>query len=675
MDLFDKKPEQKIRELIDLIRYHDHRYYVLDDPEISDFNYDQLLKELQSLEHRHPECVFPDSPTRRVSGKPLEKFEKINHLSQMLSLANSYDEKDIREFDERIRKELALSSNPPLEYLAEIKFDGLSIELVYEKGCLKSAGTRGDGFTGENVTQNIKTIPSIPLKISPPPSFPDVFSVRGEVIMNKKDFQALNESRAKTEEPLFANPRNAAAGSLRQLDSSITASRKLDAFFYSSGNLYDLPIFTQQDWVRMLHKLGFKIFQDFKICRNLEDIQNFYLSILEKRESLPFEIDGIVLKVNSFEMQRKLGILARTPRFAVAYKFPAEEATTTVLEVIPQVGRTGAITPVALLSPVEVAGVTVSRATLHNYEELGKKDVRIHDKVFIRRAGDVIPEVIKPLVHQRNGREIPVVPPQFCPSCNHPLVKDGDIILRCENLNCQAQLVERICHFVSKDAMDIQSLGNAFIELLVEAKLLRSIPDLYRLTAGDFFKLPRMGEKLASKLLTAIQNSKQTSLDRFIYALGIRFVGQRTAEILAGRFNSVQEIIQSPLEELQTLNEIGPVVASSIRQFFSFPDHLKMIDDLQALGITISPPEKITQTTVFSGKTFLFTGSLSLFSRSEAEDRVKKMGGIILSGVSKKLDFLVLGENPGSKVEKAKKLNIKTLSEADFSEMLKNFNS
>ncbi len=674
MDLFSKQPQEKMRELIDLIRYHDHRYYVLDDPEISDFNYDKLLKELQSLEKEHPECVFQDSPTCRVSGKPQEKFEKISHLSQMLSLANSYDEKDIQEFDERIRKELDLPLNRSLEYLADIKFDGLSIELVYENGFLKSAGTRGDGFTGENVTRNIKTIPSIPLKITPVSGFPSLFSVRGEVIMAKKDFQALNESRTRLNEALFANPRNAAAGSLRQLDTSITASRKLDAFFYSSGNLYDLPIATQQEWVQLLHKMGFKIFHEFKICRNLAEIQSFYLSILEKREKLPFEIDGIVLKVNSFEIQKRLGILARTPRFAVAYKFPAEEATTTVLDVIPQVGRTGAITPVAILAPVEVAGVTVSRATLHNYEELCRKDVRIQDKVFIRRAGDVIPEVIKPLVHQRTGREIIVHPPKLCPSCSYPLIKDGEIILRCENMDCRAQLVERICHFVSKDALDIQSLGNAFIELLVEKKLLRSISDLYRLNPEDFFKLPRMGKILASKLYTAIQNSRHTSLDRFIYALGIRFVGQRTAEILATRFNSLQEIIHSPLEELQTLNEIGPVVASSIVQFFKYPEHLKIIEDLLTLGIIISPLEKNSLNTPFSGKTFLFTGSLQSFSRSEAEDNVKKMGGIILSSVSKKLDFLVCGENPGSKLEKAKNLNLKILSEKNFKEMLQSPN-
>jgi DNA ligase (NAD+) len=667
----DFSREKRMRVLADQIHHHDYRYYVQDDPEITDREYDVLMRELLDLESHAPK--LPDSPTQRVSGQALSKFEKITRSNPMMSLANAYDLKDIRAFDTRLRKELGEEA-ASLEYFVEVKFDGLSVELIYEHGILTSAGTRGDGSIGENVTQNIKTIHSIPLRIEILENFPKFFSVRGEVIMNKKDFRTLNENRLKNGEPLFANPRNAAAGTLRQLDPQITASRKLDAYFYGCGNFEKIPVETQSDWNALLKKMHFKVYEKNQRCKSVEEVQQFYNAILKERDALPFEIDGIVLKVNSKIFQERLGLIAKSPRFAMAYKFPAEEARTKIKAILVQVGRTGVITPVAALEPVDVGGVTVTRATLHNYEELARKDVRVGDTVFIRRAGDVIPEVVKVLLQFRTGHELLTSAPLFCPSCGAPLSKvEGEVALRCESLVCEAQLVEHISHFVSKNAMNVTSLGTAFIEQLVESKKIKTVADLYRLTPEDFFALPRMGTVLANKLVQSIQNSKNTTLDRFLFALGIRFVGERTAEILATYFSLLSEVCVATSEQLQGLEEIGEKVATSITAFFSEPKNKTLIEDLLSLGVTPKALPKSESRGPWVGKTFVFTGTLAHMTRDEAFEFVKKNGGKNLNTISKKLNYLVCGTKAGSKLEKAKTFGVSILTEEEFLKMLENF--
>ncbi|MBN2145253.1 MAG: NAD-dependent DNA ligase LigA [Candidatus Aureabacteria bacterium] len=665
-------PETTIRKLIEKIRYHEYRYYVLDDPEISDKTYDDLLTELKKLEEEFPLFRYSDSPTYRVGGLPLDKFEKITHTSPMMSLANGYDKADLFAFDERICRELGIEHGH-LEYVVEVKFDGLSIELVYENGLLISGATRGDGQTGENVTQNIRTIRSIPLRLSGENGFPSRLAVRGEVIIKKNDFLALNKERSDSGEPLFANPRNAAAGSLRQLNPAITASRKLDAYFYGCGNLNELGIQKHHLWLDLLQKMGFKVFTEWKICHGPEEILFFYQEMLEKRSRLPFEIDGLVIKVNEIRLQNQLGVISKSPRWALAYKFPSEEARTRVIKIISQVGRTGAVTPVAELEAVDIGGVTVKRATLHNYEEVSRKDIREGDEVFIRRAGDVIPEVVKVLTQFRKENTAPALPPEKCPSCRSPLMKiEGEVTLRCESIYCEAQLAERICHFVSKDAMNIQSLGDAFVEQLVEIKCLSSVADLFKLTKEDLFKLPRMGDKLAEKLISAIESSKQTTLPRFIYSLGIRFVGKKTAEILSQTYSSIDALAGASQEELEAIHEIGPRIASSIIAFFRDQKNLHLIRDMLKDGVDPRPVRVHSGThQPLGGKTFVFTGTLSSLSREEASEEVKKRGGEILGSVSKKLHFLVCGSDPGSKLDKARSLGITILDENEFLQLLK----
>jgi len=656
-----------MRELADQIHRHDYCYYVQDDPEITDREYDTLMKELLDLESQYPRLY--DSPTQRISGQALSKFEKITRSNPMMSLANAYDLEDILAFDTRIRKELGDEAKF-LEYFVEVKFDGLSIELIYEKGMLVSAGTRGDGTIGENVTQNVKTIHSIPLKIEIP-VHSNRLSVRGEVIMNKKDFLSLNKERLKNDETLFANPRNAAAGALRQLDPQITASRKLDACFYGCGNFEEIPVKTQSEWNEALKTMHFKVYEKNKLCRSIEDVQDFYDTILKIRDTLPFEIDGVVIKVNSKIFQKRLGVISRSPRFAIAYKFPAEEARTKIKAIVVQLGRTGALTPVAELEPVDVGGVTVARATLHNYEEVTRKDIRVGDTVFIRRAGDVIPEVVKVLLQFRTGNESITLAPLFCPSCGSPISKiESEVALRCESLYCEAQLVERITHFVSKNAMNVTSLGEAFIEDLVESKKIKTVVDLYRLMPEDFFALPRMGTVLANKLYNSIQTSKDTTLDRFLFALGIRFVGERTAEILATHFSSVNAVYSANNEQLQGLEEIGEKVAASITAFFSESKNKQLVEDLLSLGVNPKALPKSETKGPWTGKTFVFTGALIRMTRDEAFELVKKNGGKTLDSVSKKLNYLVYGEKVGSKLEKAKSLGISVLTEDEFLKML-----
>ncbi len=624
------------------------------------------MKELSDIETKYPEFRYPDSPTQRVGGKALDKFEKITHRHQMMSLANAYQFEDIRAFDERIRKELGTHYHD-LEYFVEVKFDGLSVELVYENSVLKSAATRGDGTIGENITQNIMTIRSIPLKIKAPEHFPSILEVRGEVIMSKISFLELNKQRENNGEALFANPRNAAAGSLRQLDPSITASRKLDAFFYGAGNFQELPVDSHSELISIYNDRGLKIFNKSKKCKTLEEIEEFYSLMGKQRDSLPFEIDGLVIKVNSKKLQNELGFISRSPRWAIAYKFEAIEATTHINEVINQVGRTGAITPVAVLEPVEVGGVIVSRATLHNYEEISRKDIRIKDNVFIRRAGDVIPEVVKPILNLRTGKELIIEIPEFCPSCSSKLKKiEGEVVLRCESIHCEAQLVERISHFVSKDAMNILSLGSALIEGLVENKKLFSVLDIYKLQFDDLFALPRMGDKLASKLIESISASKNTTFSRFIFALGIRFVGKKTSEILSERFSDIHSLSQASKETLQNIEEIGERIAESVRAFFDDSINMKLIDEMFLLGVRPENPAVKKISNILEDKSFVFTGTLNTLTRTKAEDLVKKNGGRVLSSVSGNLDYLVCGEEAGSKLEKARKHDVKIISEKEF---------
>ncbi|EKD28329.1 MAG: hypothetical protein ACD_79C00337G0006, partial [uncultured bacterium] len=520
---------------------------------------------------------------------------------------------------------------------------------------------------GENITQNIMTIRSIPLKIKAPEHFPSILEVRGEVIMSKISFLELNKQRENNGEALFANPRNAAAGSLRQLDPSITASRKLDAFFYGAGNFQELPVDSHSELISIYNDRGLKIFNKSKKCKTLEEIEEFYSLMGKQRDSLPFEIDGLVIKVNSKKLQNELGFISRSPRWAIAYKFEAIEATTHINEVINQVGRTGAITPVAVLEPVEVGGVIVSRATLHNYEEISRKDIRIKDNVFIRRAGDVIPEVVKPILNLRTGKELIIEIPEFCPSCSSKLKKiEGEVVLRCESIHCEAQLVERISHFVSKDAMNILSLGSALIEGLVENKKLFSVLDIYKLQFDDLFALPRMGDKLASKLIESISASKNTTFSRFIFALGIRFVGKKTSEILSERFSDIHSLSQASKETLQNIEEIGERIAESVRAFFDDSINMKLIDEMFLLGVRPENPAVKKISNILEDKSFVFTGTLNTLTRTKAEDLVKKNGGRVLSSVSGNLDYLVCGEEAGSKLEKARKHDVKIISEKEF---------
>ncbi len=587
----EAQAKKRIEKLREEINFHNHRYYVLDDPAISDAEYDQLMRELESLEKQFPHLITPTSPTQRVGAPPLEKFEEVRHTIPMLSLANAFEEEEVKEFDGRVKRFLGTTGD--IEYCAELKMDGVSVELVYEDGHFTTGSTRGDGFVGENVTQNLKTIKSIPMTLiprrgeTPPPRL----EVRGEVYLPIKAFQEFNLKREKSGEPVFANPRNAAAGSLRQLDSSITAQRPLDIYCWGIGQVTGRTFSTHWDLLEGLKNWGFKVNPNRRRCKNIEEVLEYRREMGELREKLPYEIDGVVIKVNSLSLQETLGTIARSPRWALAFKFQPKQVTTKILDIIVNVGRTGALTPTAVLEPVHVGGVTVSSATLHNQDEIDRKDVRIGDTVVVQRAGDVIPEVVKVIPEKRTGKEKKFRLPDRCPVCGSEVDRpEGEAVARCTGIACPAKLKETIIHFASRDALNIEGLGEKIIEQLVDKGLIKDYADLFALTLDDILKLERMGPKLANNILTAIQNSKKTTLERLIYALGILHVGEHIARLLAQEFPTLEELAQAPLENLTAVKGIGKEIASSIVKFFQQKGNQKVIQKLKRSGSGISLP-------------------------------------------------------------------------------------
>jgi DNA ligase (NAD+) len=660
-----KKRVEKLREEIE---YHNYRYYILDQPEISDAQYDRLMRELEKLEEQYPELRTPNSPTQRVGASPLEEFEIFRHTIPMLSLANAFDESEARDFDKRVKKFLGTSEE--IEYVAEPKFDGLAIELVYEVGQFVVGSTRGDGVNGENITQNLRTIKTIPLQlIRKEITVPERLEVRGEVIMQLKRFKELNRKREEKGEPPFANPRNAAAGSVRQLDPKITAERPLEIYFYALGEVRGWTFKTQWEVLQTLPKWGLRTNPHVRKCKNIEEVLDYYHDMNEKRETLPYEIDGTVIKVNRFDLQTRLGEIARSPRWALAFKFQPKQETTKIKDIKPQVGRTGALTPVALMEPVRVGGVEVSRATLHNQDEIDRLDVRIGDTVVIQRAGDVIPEVVQVITSKRTGIEKKFKMPSKCPVCGAEVIKE-EAIHRCIGLDCPAQLKGRIRHFASKRAMDIEGLGIKLIDQLVDKGLVKDVADIYYIKKEQLIELERMADKSAQNIIDAIEKSKTKPLSKFLYALGIRNVGETTAEDLARHFQRLNDFFHLSEEDLMEVQGIGPEVAASVHQFFGDKKNKESIDRLKKAGVKVIEP-KAKEKGKLAGKVFVFTGALKTFGRDEARNLVESIGGTTASSVSKKVDFVVVGEDPGSKFDKAKELGIKILTEEEFKKMIR----
>ena len=662
---------KKIAKLREDLNFHNYRYYVLDDPIISDAEYDRLMRELDKLEDEFSDLVTPDSPTQRVGAPPLDKFEEVRHTVPMLSLGNAFEEEEVKEFDARVKR--FLKTDEDIEYCAELKMDGVAVNLIYEEGRFTTGSTRGDGFVGENVTQNLKTIKAIPLRLFPHPGnpFPARLEIRGEVYLPIKAFQDLNRQREKEGEPLFANPRNAAAGSLRQLDPSITAKRPLDIFCYGVGEISTRSSGTHWELLEALSHWGIKVNPRRKLCPRIDEVLRLHREIDAQRETLPYEIDGLVMKVNSLSLQETLGTIARSPRWALAFKFKPRQAITKILRIEANVGRTGALTPTAVLEPVRVGGVTVSNATLHNQDEIDRKDVRVGDTVVVQRAGDVIPEIVEVVIDKRTGAEKPYRLPDYCPVCNSSVDRpEGEAVARCTNVSCPARVKEAIIHFASRDAMNIDGLGEKIVDQLVDRGLVKDYADLYGLTMDAFLKLERMGPKLAGNILSAVQNSKKTTLERLIYALGIRQVGETLAKLLARETGSLEKLSRASEETLQDIKGVGPEKAKSIYKFFQQKSNQRVIQKLLESGIEY-PSQPEAQKGKWDGKIFVFTGTLKTMSRGEAEAKVEAMGGRAASSVSKKTDYVVAGEDPGSKIEKARGLGVRILTEEEFLAMAK----
>ena len=659
---------EKAKELRRQIETANYNYYVLDNPTISDAEYDRLMRELEQLEAAYPELRTPDSPTQRVGAQPLDEFKTVTHRVPMLSLDNAMDEGEIRDFAIRVQKSLP---GETVQFVCEPKIDGLAVELVYENGVFISGSTRGDGITGEDITQNLLTIRSIPLRLMPNLPIPTLLEVRGEVYMDKADFQRLNEQQLKEGKPLFANPRNSAAGSVRQLDPEITAKRPLKIFCYGLGSLEGYFFQTHHEFLEALLKWGFRVNPLIEIAKEVEALIAYYHKIESIRDSMPYDIDGVVYKVDSLAQQAKLGIKSRSPRWAIAGKFKAQQEVTQIIDIEASVGRTGAITPVAHLKPVQIGGVTVSHATLHNQDEIDRKDIRIGDWVVVQRAGDVIPQVVKVITERRTGNEKRYSIPANCPVCGTPVVREEDEAKhRCPNINCPAQIKASIEHFASKRAMNIEGLGEKLIEQLVDSGLIKNVADIYSLRKEQLLTLERMGEKSAQNLLDAITASQNVSLARFIYALGIRNVGEHMAKVLAKAFGSLERLSQASEEELMAIEGVGPIVARSVRNFFNAESNRQTIEKLLSSGIRISTEPDYKQKGEIAGKTFVFTGTLANFTREEAQALVEKYGGKSASSVSKKTDYVVVGENAGSKAETARQLGVKILNEAEFLELI-----
>lgn len=674
--------KDKIKQLHESLHYHNHRYYILDDPEIPDIEYDKMLRKLQELEDKFPEVITQDSPTQRVGAMPLDSFSEVKHIERMLSLGNAFTEEEVKAFEKRLQERLGNANdsddeNTPLqlEYSVEPKLDGLAVSLLYDNGVLVQGATRGDGETGENITENVRTINSIPLRLSGE-QLPTRLEVRGEVFMPKASFEALNAKARANDEKTFVNPRNAAAGSLRQLDSRITASRNLAMFCYSIGlvegaNLPD----THGEAMQQLAEWGFSICPENQLVKGAEGCIQYYQEIGEKRESLPYEIDGVVYKVNRFDQQQTLGFVSRAPRWAIAHKFPAQEQMTVLNDIEFQVGRTGALTPVARLEPVFVGGVTVTNATLHNMDEIRRKDVRIGDTVIVRRAGDVIPEVARIVPSKRPDDVKEIFMPSNCPVCDSAVVQlEGEAVARCSGgLYCAAQQKEAIKHFASRKALDIDGLGDKLVEQLFDEKLIENMSDLYSLQVEHLSKLERMGEKSAQNLVDALQDSKQTTLARFIYSLGIREVGETTAKSLASFFCSLDELKQADEESLLEVDDVGPIVASHVVRFFQQEHNNEVISSLLEAGIVWPTPEKRedADTLPLAGNIYVLTGSLQQLNRNEAKAQLEALGAKVTGSVSKNTTAVFAGEKAGSKLDKAEKLGITVYDEDDLIELLK----
>jgi len=661
----------KINDLRSELNDHNYRYYVLDDPVISDAEYDRLLRELQLLEDSHPDLIADDSPTQRVGAPPLDGFGNIRHRIPMQSLANAMDTEEILAFHDRLIRRLG--KEQAIEYIAEPKLDGLAVELVYEKGKFVNGSTRGDGTTGEDITQNLKTIRAIPLALRvEAQSVPTLLEVRGEVFIRKDDFLKLNIQQEANDKPVFANPRNAAAGSLRQLDSRITATRPLSIFCYQAGMVEGMTFETHSEFLTALQNWGFPVNPEIKILNGIEEAVAFHSDLESRRNTLPYEIDGSVFKVNNYDLQEKLGSRSRSPRWAIAGKFKAQQETTVIENIILSVGRTGAVTPVAKLVPVKVGGVVVSNVTLHNQDEIDRKDIRVGDTVLIQRAGDVIPQVVKIILEKRPANSSPFKMINTCPECDHDIYRpEGEVVARCQNLSCPAQVKRRIEHFVSKNAMDIDGVGEKLIDQLVEKNLVKSVDDLFRLSVDQLSDLERMAEKSADNTISALNNSKSTTFHRFVHALGIRNVGEHVAKVLGKAFGgNIEDFMKTNVEDLEAIVEVGPIVAETIVKFWADENNVNIVNNCFDLGIVLEPVNNETEQ-IFAGKTFVFTGSLESITRKEGKEIIESRGGRAAGSVSAKTDYVVAGKNAGSKLMKAEELGISVLIESEFLDLVK----
>ncbi|MHA7767321.1 NAD-dependent DNA ligase LigA [Bacillus atrophaeus] len=653
--------KRRAEDLRSTINQYSYEYYTLDEPSVPDSEYDKLMQELLDLEEEYPDLRTPDSPTQRVGGAVIDAFQKVRHGTPMLSLGNAFNAEDLRDFDRRIRQAVG----DDVAYNVELKIDGLAVSLRYEDGYFVRGATRGDGTTGEDITENLKTIRNIPLKMKRNLSI----EVRGEAYMPKRSFEALNEERLKKEEEPFANPRNAAAGSLRQLDPKIAAKRNLDIFVYSIAELDEMGVDTQSQGLDFLDEIGFKTNQERKKCGTIDEVIDMIEELQAKRADLSYEIDGIVVKVDSLDQQEELGFTAKSPRWAIAYKFPAEEVVTTLLDIELNVGRTGVITPTAVLEPVKVAGTTVQRASLHNEDLIREKDIRILDKVVIKKAGDIIPEVVNVLTEQRTGQEKEFNMPTTCPECGSELVRiEGEVALRCINPECPAQIREGLIHFVSRNAMNIDGLGERVITQLFQEKLVRNVADLYKLTKERVIQLERMGEKSTDNLISSIQKSKENSLERLLFGLGIRFIGSKAAKTLAMHFESLDHLKKANKEELLAIDEIGEKMADAVITYFQKEEMLELLDELEQLGVNTlyKGPKKVKvedSDSYFAGKTIVLTGKLEELSRNDAKAQIEALGGKLTGSVSKNTDLVIAGEAAGSKLTKAEELNIEVWNE------------
>lgn len=661
--------EKRAVELHNLLNQYGYEYYVLDKPSVPDAEYDKLLHELIDLETQFPNLKTPDSPTQRVGGEILDMFNKVEHQSQMLSLGNAFNDQDLRDFDRRVRQAVG----DDVSYVCELKIDGLAVSLRYENGVFTLGATRGDGTIGEDITSNLRTIRSIPLRLNEPVTL----EVRGEAFMPKRSFEALNKVKAEKGEEPFANPRNAAAGSLRQLDPKIAASRNLDVFLYSIAELGEIGVTSHSSGLDYLETLGFKTNPERRKAANIEEVIEFIGGWVDQRPNLPYEIDGIVIKVDSLEQQRQLGTTAKSPRWAIAYKFPAEEVITTLKDIELNVGRTGVITPTAILEPVQVAGTTVQRASLHNEDLIREKDIKIGDQVVVKKAGDIIPEVVNVLADRRTGDEVEFKMPTHCPDCESELVRiEGEVALRCINPKCPAQIREGLIHFVSRTAMNIDGLGEKVISQLFAEKLIEDVADLYKLTKEQLLGLERMGEKSANNLLNAIEASKANSLEKLIFGLGIRLVGAKAAKTLAQEFGTMDVLMEAALEDLVAINEIGDKMADSVVTFFDSEEVQELVSELKVAGLNMEykgprPVAAEESNSFFAGKTVVLTGKLEQMGRNEAKEKIEALGGNVAGSVSKKTHLVVAGADAGSKLAKAESLGIEVWDEERLLEELK----